>query len=276
MKIAKINLVFFSPTGSTKKTLERLGRTWTEDYEATAKEIDVTPRETEQECHSFSEKEMVFFGVPSFGGRVPEVAAKRFSNMKGNNTPAVLVVTYGNRAYEDTLLELRDLVRKNGFIPIAAVAAVTEHSIFREFASGRPDAEDRRQLHEFAAQIQKALEKIEDICSGVTLSLPGNRPYKEYKGVPLKPSSGKQCNGCKVCIRECPVGAIALDNPAKVDNDLCISCMRCVYVCPQHSRTAAGLMYNVAQKKLKKACTEAKENEIFLPEQSGGKNGNQN
>lgn len=266
MRIAKINLVFFSPTGSTKRVLERIGKKWTEEYEASGQEIDLTRLEAEEERQSFNEKELVFFGVPSFGGRVPKTAARRIANMRGSSTPAVLVVTYGNRAYEDTLLELRDIVRQNGFIPVAAVAAVTEHSIFHDIAQGRPDARDRRELWEFAGEIQKALVKIEDINSGVTLSLPGNRPYREYKGVPLRPAPGKQCNNCGICSRECPTGAISAENPEKVDAKKCISCMRCVHVCLQHSRNVNGLMYNVAQKKLKKLCAEPKENQVFLPE----------
>lgn len=266
MKTAKINLVYFSPTGNTKNVLELMGKKWTEEYEATMCEINLTKKEAEEGQYSFSEKELVFFGVPSFGGRVPETAAKRIENMRGNNTPAVLVVTYGNRAYEDTFLELRDIVRKNGFIPVAAVASVTEHSIFRDIASGRPNAEDRAELWNFAGRIQKALAKIEDITGGVILSLPGNRPYKEYKVFPLKPGPGKQCNHCGICARECPTGAISEDNAGKLNTERCISCMRCVHVCPQHSRTAGGLMYSVAQKKLKKICAEVKHNEIFLPE----------
>ena len=266
MKTAKINLVFFSPTGSTKSVLERMGKRWTDDYEATIREINLTGAESEQEEYSFGDDELVFFGVPSFGGRVPETAAKRFEHMRGSNTPAVLVVTYGNRAYDDTLLEMRHIVRQSGFVPVAAIAAVTEHSIFHDIAKGRPDDEDRKEIWNFAGQIQKALDEIDDIAGGVTLALPGNRPYREYKGVPLKPKPGKQCNECGICARECPVGAISLENPKKTDEELCISCMRCVYVCPQHSREAGGLMYRMAQKKRKKLCAEPRKNELFLPE----------
>lgn len=60
-------------------------------------------------------------------------------------------------AYEDTLAELEDIVRKAGFHIVAAVASVAEHSILRKFAAGRPDEEDRQQLLAFSAQIQQKL-----------------------------------------------------------------------------------------------------------------------
>lgn len=265
MKTAKISLAFFSPTGSTKRVLERMGKRWTEDYEAVMQEINLTKLETEQEKFLFGEQELVFFGTPSFGGRVPQVAARRFSNMKGSNTPAVLVVTYGNRAYEDTLLELRDIVRRNGFVPVAAAAVVAEHSIFHEIAKGRPNDNDRSEIWDFAGKIQKALDHIENIGSGITLSLPGNKPYREYKGVPIRPKAGKACIECGVCARECPAGAIYYENPGKTEEARCISCMRCVHVCPQHAREAGGLIFKMGYKKIKKQCEAEKKNEIFLP-----------
>ena len=68
--------------------------------------------------------------VPSYGGRVPEIAVSRLKQMKGNGARAVLLVVYGNREYEDTLLELSDVMEAAGFSPVAAVAAVAEHSYY--------------------------------------------------------------------------------------------------------------------------------------------------
>ena len=265
MKTAKISLAYFSPTGSTKRILERMGKKWTDDYEALMQEIDLTKQEADREKYTFGEQELVFFGTPSFGGRVPQTAAERFANLKGNNTPAVLVVTYGNRAYEDTLIELRDLARQNGFVPVAAAAIVAEHSIFRNIAKGRPNDDDRKQISGFAEQMQKALDRIEEIDGKITLSLPGSRPYREYKGVPIRPKAGKACAECGICARECPTGAIYPENPRKVKEERCISCMRCVHVCPKHEREVGGLIYQMGYKKIKKQCETEKKNEIFLP-----------
>ena len=58
----------------------------------------------------------------------------------GCGARAVLMCVYGNRAYEDTLVELADTAEKAGFHVIAAVAAIAEHSVVRRFAAGRPGA----------------------------------------------------------------------------------------------------------------------------------------
>ena len=130
-----------------------------------------------------------------------------------------------------------------------------------QFATGRPDDNDKKELKQFA---KKIIEKINAGEVNAELQLPGNYPYREYKGVPLKPKAGKNCTGCGACANLCPVGAISIEDPSKTDKNLCISCMRCVEVCPSHSRKVSSLMVKVASKKMKAACQDRKENELFL------------
>jgi hypothetical protein len=77
--------------------------------------------------------------VPVYGGRVPEVALERLRALKGNGGPAIAVVVYGNRAYEDALLELHTELTANGYKVIAAAAFIAEHSIVRSI-SGKNDS----------------------------------------------------------------------------------------------------------------------------------------
>lgn len=83
-----------------------------------------------------------------------------------------------------------------------------------------------------------------------------------------------QGNGAKaiiVCVygnrayeARCPVGAIDPSNPAKVNKKACISCMRCVSVCPHQARKVNRLLLAVVNMMLKKACTERKTCELYL------------
>lgn len=252
----KLYNIVFSPTGGTQKAAALL----TKALGGEATPVDLTDSKQDFSAFRLTQEDVAVIAVPSYGGRVPAVAVERLSAMQGQGARAVLVCVYGNRAYEDTLVELEDAARNAGFRVIAAVAAVAEHSIARQFAAGRPDAQDAQQLAAFG---EKILEKL----SAGNLSepdLPGNRPYKKAGGAGMVPKATRECNRCGVCAAECPVQAIPKENPAKVDEKACISCMRCVSVCPQGARKLNPLMLSAAGLMLKKVCSQRKECELFL------------
>lgn len=249
--------IVFSPTGGTQKAADIFTRVLCEK----PVEIDLSKAEENFGKWKFQEEDVCVVAVPSYGGRVPEIAASHLKQMQGRNARAVLLVVYGNRAYEDTLLELKDTLKSVGFRCVAALTAVAEHSIMHQFGNGRPDGGDCKELEQFADRISEELEKgnlSEDV------DVPGSRPYREYSGIPLKPRAGKKCTACQICAQKCPAGAISKENPRKTDAKLCISCMRCISVCPQGARSLNRLMLAAASGKMKKACSGRKENELFL------------
>ncbi|MDD2971942.1 MAG: 4Fe-4S binding protein [Lachnospiraceae bacterium] len=54
------------------------------------------------------------------------------------------------------------------------------------------------------------------------------------------------------------------NGPNKTDNGKCISCMRCVSICPIKARTINPLRLAAGAQKMKKSCSEYKQNELFL------------
>lgn len=214
--------ITFSPTGGTNRVADilcgALSSEWTQ--------VDLMGEITLET----SEKDICLIAVPSFGGRVPDLAVQRLKGVTGT-ARAVLVCVYGNRAYEDTLAELYDVVSGQGLRPVAAVAAIAEHSIMHAYGVDRPDEADARRLADLSGYIAQKLRK------GTTeLTVPGDRPYKEYKVATMVPETTASCIGCGICAQHCPTGAINMLTPSLTDTAKCICCMACTAVCPTHAR----------------------------------------
>ena len=246
--------IYFSPTGGTKKVADILVSNLNGEF----CDVDIC---RDIESMTLQAGDICLFSVPSFAGRVPQIAIERIRKITANGTKAVLNCVYGNREWDDTLTELQDTIEACGFVCVAAIAAVAEHSIFRQFATGRPDSDDAQELAEFANKITAKLE------SGVygALNLAGSHgTYKEYPNIPFKPEANANCSACGICTDGCPVGAIDKTDPRNTNKTACISCMRCRDICPKHARDLDPAFMQIAAENMAPKLGGHKKNYLFL------------
>lgn len=253
----KVNKVYFSASGMTKKLVNRIGDRISKE----ANIYDLIRSPIEKDIH-FQEDDILLVGMPVFAGRIPSLALPMLKKLKGNNTKAIILVTYGNRDYDDALLELKDLLVENGFNIISAGAFIAKHSIFQEVATDRPDDSDLKDIDNFTDNSLDLINNI-NFDGSQSIDVDGNFPYKEASNIPLKPKGDSKCTSCGICVHTCPSNAISIDSPRKTDKDLCISCMACQYVCPENARDLKGLMHWIGQRKFKKDNAERLDNKVF-------------
>jgi len=264
MKFKRMKMVYFSPTKTTKKVLESIAYGLGVDE---VEDCDLTyPQKNEQTIETSSD-ELVVIGSPVYAGRLPVEAVARFRKLKATNTLAVIVVVYGNREFEDALLELKDLVVELGFTPIAAGAFVGEHSFSTEelpIGHGRPDSLDIKNTNEFAQKIKQKIKTL--ATSQIDLEVPGNFPYKDAmppnKVAPV--TNEELCHVCGECIELCPTGAIFLDESIQTDASLCIRCCACIKECPHEARVIEDSAWKAIGAKLNANCSVRKEPQFFI------------
>lgn len=255
--MANVNLIYFSPAMSTKKVVQQIGMATTLNI------VDYNITKGLAEELTFGPTDLAIIGVPVYAGRVPAVAAETLKKIKGQQTPAVVVCVYGNRDYDDALLELQHICENNQFEVFAGAAFIARHSIFPTVAEGRPDEKDRLLINEFGQRCASTYLKILRTHQAAKPTVKGNKPYKVPGKIPLKPKASSKCTKCGTCVEQCPVGAIHENNPRKTDKKLCISCSRCIVVFPEKARNFKGLIYRIATKKFASAYSARKEPEVL-------------
>ncbi len=197
------NLLYFSATGNTSKILKAISCKIADSY----KEYNITLPESRDIEHKFQAEDLILVGVPVYGGRIPKILLPTLHKMSGNGAKAVCVVTYGNREYEDALLELKDICIECGFTVIAAGAFLGEHSYTDKLAKNRPNLEDIHMAEEFGVAIKEKLKRGEM----KDLKVRGNFPYveKQNKSSVFAPDTAdaSKCIHCCSCVKRCPVSA---------------------------------------------------------------------
>lgn len=230
----QLSVIYFSATDVTAKVVNGIAEGICDNY----KEYNITLPTKRQEKIVFGTNELVIIGVPVYAGRVPLFLMDFLSKLKGNDTSAIFITVYGNRDYDDALLELKDTLEKNGFIGVAAGAFIGEHSYTSRVGTGRPDTKDLKIAKKFGIEIRNKIEDYADISKSPKLKIKGNFPYKDRKPTsPMAPDTDDACINCGVCAKNCPMGAININNYKDIDLTKCVHCCSCIKRCPVNAKS---------------------------------------
>ena len=272
-----IRTVYFSPTGTSKRIAEAVGRGIAS---ATAEETPASVPQALNLTHTahpavtLPAETVTVIAVPVYGGHIAPPAAKRLDGIHGSGGPAVVIALYGNRAFEHAVTELAEWARRQGFLPVAAAAFVGEHSYSTPatpIAAGRPDAQDLAAAEAFGRAVRQKLDsgdlapidasRLKEVRNPlwptlrfIRFVLGYRRRQKRHPSVSLPEGDAGRCTHCGRCAAICPVQAIPRGDEVRTDPARCIRCCACVKGCPVGARTfhtpfAEALARNFSRRK---------------------------
>lgn len=242
-KINSLSIIYFSPTGTTKKVVDSIQQGM--DIEE-VQLIDLTLLRDREGASIYLNGDIVIIAIPVYKGGIPKLLKSYLESIKGKGKPTILVSVYGNVNSGSALQELQEICSKVNLITIAAASFIGEHSFSTEelkIAKNRPNKKDLEMAVTFGEKIMKKLISLDDLNQG-RIVLPKIKKSLRDKIIPSKGPSmltyvsdinEDKCNNCKKCSNNCPVDAID-KKTLKVDNKKCIRCMRCVKQCPTNAK----------------------------------------
>lgn len=274
MKTNRIVVVYYSATGNTRGVALKLGKQLADKLGVPMEEMNYAPPAVRKKHYMFSAEDLVLFATPVYAGRVPNKMLPFVEGgFTGGDALAIPVIIFGNRSFDNGLIELRNLLEQNGFHTVAAAAVATSHVFSEVIAPGRPDETDWAVLCQFTSKVASRIQTMTEYPAPV--EVPGDNPPTVYYtplGVDGKPSMFLKakpqtyegmCDGCGICVEACPMSAISAEDPTQVPGT-CIKCQACIKICPTQAKYFADENFLSHVKMLELNYTARKEPQVFF------------
>lgn len=271
INISRVATLFFSPTDCCATLARSVSRQLAAALSAPPPtEYDITLPAARQQVLCFGPGQLLIAALPVYAGRVPNILLPYLHTLRGDGAMALPLVVYGNRDFDDALLELADILTEQGFFIPAAAAFIGEHAFSRTLAAGRPDAADLTLAASFARQAAAKLHNGDHSPARIS----GCRPYRLYympkdeQGRPvdirkIKPHTGSACNHCGLCAALCPMASIDSADSSLISG-ICIKCGACIKKCPQQAKSFTDMAFVRHKQELEQQFRQRQEPQLFF------------
>lgn len=166
MNITRLHLIFFSPVFHTRVITRMLGARLNAELglAETPVEHDITDYSQASPSLRFGPEDLVILASPVYGGRLPYPCRTASDAVRRRKTPALLVVSYGNRAFEDALLEMKDIVEKQKFLPSRPQPVLQNTALLPSMPQDAPTPMTKRPTPPFPPPSKRSWTALIPVC----------------------------------------------------------------------------------------------------------------
>jgi len=234
-----VTVVYFSPTGTTKKIAEAIALGL---HAEKTEYIDITGPTERNNIKRAIHSDILVLGFPVYEEHIPDEVRKYLRSASVKVHASVLFCVYGNVAFGKSLREAYGIMKSKQAPAISLGAFIGEHSFATNevpIGVNRPDNVDLEQgkkLGVISALRYDKQEFIKERDVPENMLLAGRFiPRNSVKWVSIAPAVHMDlCTKCNLCIKKCPMGAIHKD--FSINERECIRCYACVRVCKVEAR----------------------------------------